>query len=104
MKDTQYLADAEKMRIDISPLPGAKVQEIVQKLHATPKNIVQAARAAIRRLMPVSASDYRATESQALGSKSADCATCPAAFAQADAERRRRHVTDQVTSCIAECV
>ena len=48
MKDPQYLADAEKMRIDISPLPGAKVQEIVQKLHATPKDIVDKARAAIR--------------------------------------------------------
>ena len=48
MKDTQFLADADKLRIDIAPLPGAKVQEIVQKLHATPKDIVQAARAAIR--------------------------------------------------------
>ena len=48
MTDPQYLADAKKLRIDISPLPGAKVQEIVQKLHATPKNIVQAARTAIR--------------------------------------------------------
>jgi hypothetical protein len=48
MTDPQFLADAKKLRIDISPLPGAKVQEIVQKLHATPKNIVQAARAAIR--------------------------------------------------------
>ena len=48
MTDPQYLADAEKLRIDIAPLPGAKVQEIVEKLHATPKNIVQAARAAIR--------------------------------------------------------
>jgi tripartite-type tricarboxylate transporter receptor subunit TctC len=48
MKDPQYLADAEKMRIDISALPGAKVQEIVAKLHATPKDIVEKARAAIR--------------------------------------------------------
>ena len=48
MKDEQFLAEADKLRIDISPLSGAKVQEIVQKLHATPKNIVQAARAAIR--------------------------------------------------------
>jgi tripartite-type tricarboxylate transporter receptor subunit TctC len=48
MKDPQYLAEAQKLRIDIAPLPGAKVQEVVQKLHATPKNIVQAARAAIR--------------------------------------------------------
>jgi hypothetical protein len=48
MRDPQYLAEADKMRIDISPLPGAKVQEIVQKLHATPKDIVEKARAAIR--------------------------------------------------------
>jgi hypothetical protein len=48
MKDEQFLADGDKLRIDISPLAGAKVQEIVQKLHATPKNVVQAARVAIR--------------------------------------------------------
>ena len=48
MADPQFLADSDKLRIDISSLSGAKVQEIVQKLHATPTNIVQAARAAIR--------------------------------------------------------
>lgn len=48
MKDKQYLADAEKMKIDIEPLPGAQVQEIVLKLHATPQDIVRKARAAIR--------------------------------------------------------
>jgi hypothetical protein len=29
------------MRADISPLPGTKVQEIVQKLYATPKEIIE---------------------------------------------------------------
>jgi tripartite-type tricarboxylate transporter receptor subunit TctC len=48
MRDPQFLADAEKMHIDISPLLGAKVQEIVAKLHATPRDIVEKARAAIR--------------------------------------------------------
>jgi hypothetical protein len=48
MRDPQFQSDADKMRIDISPLPGAKVQEIVTKLHATPKDIVEKARAAIR--------------------------------------------------------
>jgi hypothetical protein len=48
MADTQFLADADKLRIDIAPLSGVKVQEIVQKLHATPKDVVQAARTAIR--------------------------------------------------------
>ena len=48
MGDAQYLADAEKMRIDISPLPGTKVQEIVQNLCAAPGEIIERARAAIR--------------------------------------------------------
>jgi hypothetical protein len=48
VKDAQYLADAKKMKIDIEPLSGAKVQEIVLKLHATPKDIVQKARQVIR--------------------------------------------------------
>jgi hypothetical protein len=48
MTDPQFLADAEKMRIDIEPLPGAKVQEVVQGLYATPKAIVERARKAIR--------------------------------------------------------
>jgi tripartite-type tricarboxylate transporter receptor subunit TctC len=47
MSDQQFLEDAEKMRIDISPLPGAKVQELVQKLYAAPKDIVARARQAI---------------------------------------------------------
>jgi tripartite-type tricarboxylate transporter receptor subunit TctC len=48
MRDKQFLEDAEKLRIDISALPGVKVQELVQKLHATPKDVVEQARQAIR--------------------------------------------------------
>jgi tripartite-type tricarboxylate transporter receptor subunit TctC len=48
MADAQFIAEADKLRIDVSPLSGTKVQEIVQKLHATPANVVQAARTAIR--------------------------------------------------------
>jgi hypothetical protein len=36
------------VRIDIEPLPGAKVQEVIMKLFATPKEIVERARRAIR--------------------------------------------------------
>jgi tripartite-type tricarboxylate transporter receptor subunit TctC len=46
--DPQFLADAEKMRIDIEPLSGQKVQEVVAKLYKTPPEIVQQARKAIR--------------------------------------------------------
>jgi tripartite-type tricarboxylate transporter receptor subunit TctC len=47
MSDQQFLNDAEKIRIDVSPLSGAKVQALVQKLYATPKDIVARARQAI---------------------------------------------------------
>jgi hypothetical protein len=47
MADRQFLDDAERIRIDISPLTGTKVQELVQKLYATPKGIVARARQAI---------------------------------------------------------
>jgi tripartite-type tricarboxylate transporter receptor subunit TctC len=48
MADKQFLDDAEKLRIEISPLPGGKVQELVQKLHSAPKDVVERARQAIR--------------------------------------------------------
>jgi hypothetical protein len=47
MSDPQFREDADKLRIDVSPLPGGKVQELVQKLYATPKDIVLRARQAI---------------------------------------------------------
>ncbi len=48
MSDPQFLADAEKARIAITPLSGAKVQDIVQKLYATPKSIVERAKQVIK--------------------------------------------------------
>jgi hypothetical protein len=40
MIDAQFLADAEKLRIDIAPLSGVRVQELVERLYATPKDVV----------------------------------------------------------------
>jgi tripartite-type tricarboxylate transporter receptor subunit TctC len=48
MRDPQFQADAQKMRVDISPLPGAKVQELVAKLYASPPALVERAKKAIR--------------------------------------------------------
>ena len=48
MSDPQFLADAETVRIAITPLSGAKVQEIVRKLYATPKAIIERARQVIK--------------------------------------------------------
>jgi len=48
MKDPQFLADAEKMRISITPLPGTKVQELVARLYATPKALIERAKIVIK--------------------------------------------------------
>jgi tripartite-type tricarboxylate transporter receptor subunit TctC len=48
MKDKQFLDEADKLRIEIAPLSGLKVQELVQKLYATPKDVVDRAKKSIR--------------------------------------------------------
>ena len=44
MKDQQFLADANKSRLDISPSTGARLQQLVQDIYATPKATVERAR------------------------------------------------------------
>jgi tripartite-type tricarboxylate transporter receptor subunit TctC len=46
--DPQLLADAEKMKISITPLSGAKVQALIEKLYATPKELVERAKNVIK--------------------------------------------------------
>jgi tripartite-type tricarboxylate transporter receptor subunit TctC len=48
MKDPQFLADADKTGIDIAPLDGGKIQELIARLAATPDAVVQRAKRAIR--------------------------------------------------------
>jgi hypothetical protein len=47
MADPQFLADAAKVRIDVAPLSGARVQEVVRNLYAAPSDVVGLARKAI---------------------------------------------------------
>ena len=48
MTDADFLADAEKMKLSITPLPGAKVQELIERLYKTPKDFVERAKAVIK--------------------------------------------------------
>ena len=48
MKDPQFLADAEKTGIDIAPLDGGKIQDLIARLATTPDAVVQRAKRAIR--------------------------------------------------------
>ena len=48
MKDAAFLADAEKMKISITPLSGGKVQELIGRLYSTPREFVERAKAVIK--------------------------------------------------------
>ena len=48
MRDAQFLADAQKTRIDINPLGGAALQDLVAKIYATPKGVVERAKEILR--------------------------------------------------------
>ena len=48
MRDPQFLADAEKARLDIAPSSGEAVQALVAQFYASPKQVVERAKAASR--------------------------------------------------------
>jgi tripartite-type tricarboxylate transporter receptor subunit TctC len=49
MKDPDYLAEAGKLRVDIDPLSGEQVAELVRQVTATPADVVARVRAAMER-------------------------------------------------------
>jgi hypothetical protein len=46
--DPEYLADAKKGRINVDPVAGEKVQELVERLYKAPAEIAERARAIIK--------------------------------------------------------
>ena len=48
MQDKQFLEEAEKQRIDITPSSGERVQKVVLDLYASPKQIVDRAKDAVQ--------------------------------------------------------
>jgi tripartite-type tricarboxylate transporter receptor subunit TctC len=44
MKDKEFLEDAEKVRLDVTPVSGEKVQDVVTKLYSAPKEVVDRAK------------------------------------------------------------
>ena len=48
MRDKDFLADAEMTRFVVAPSSGQRVQELVEKLYATPKAIVERAKDLVR--------------------------------------------------------
>ena len=48
MQDKEFLADAERTRIDVEPSSGERVQRLVEQLYATPQATVERAKEAIK--------------------------------------------------------
>ena len=48
MRDKEFLADAERTRIDVLPSAGERVQQLVEQLYATPKSTVERAKDLIK--------------------------------------------------------
>jgi hypothetical protein len=48
LKDKDFLADAERMRIDVAPSSGQRVQKLVEALYAMPKATVERAKELIK--------------------------------------------------------
>jgi hypothetical protein len=44
MKDPEFLADAEKQRMTVTPLTGGEVEAAIKKLYQTPPDVVAAAK------------------------------------------------------------
>ena len=47
MKDPEYLADAKKLDIDVNPVSGKELDDLLAELYATPKDVLKKAGEAI---------------------------------------------------------
>ena len=48
LKDPAFLAEAEKLKLEVSPVSGEDVDRLIAELYATPQDIVEETRAAIK--------------------------------------------------------
>jgi hypothetical protein len=48
LKDKDFLADAQRAKIEINPLPGEKVQEVVSRIYASPPAVVARAKELVK--------------------------------------------------------
>ena len=46
MKDPEFLADADKQKLEIEPLPGHRIDQLIRQVAKAPKDVIEAARIA----------------------------------------------------------
>jgi tripartite-type tricarboxylate transporter receptor subunit TctC len=49
MRDANFLADADKQKLEVQPVPGEEIQRLVAEMFQSPREVVEAARKAIER-------------------------------------------------------
>ena len=47
MKDPEFLAEAQKLNIDVAPVTAAHLNKMLAELYATPKTVLQKAAQAV---------------------------------------------------------
>jgi len=47
MKDPEFLAEAKQRQMDVNPMSGADIDQLVSELYQTPQDVVAAAKAVI---------------------------------------------------------
>lgn len=45
VEDPQFIADAERLKLDVTPVSGAELQKTIEELYDTPDSVIEAARA-----------------------------------------------------------
>jgi tripartite-type tricarboxylate transporter receptor subunit TctC len=48
MKDAEFIAEAGKLRLEVSPMQGVEIERVLNEIYALPKDLIDKARAAIR--------------------------------------------------------
>ncbi len=48
MKDPEFVAEATKLRLEVSPMAGSEIERLLGEVYALPKDLIDKARAAIR--------------------------------------------------------
>ena len=48
MKDADFIADIAKAKLEVSPMSGAEIDRLLAEIYATPKDVIEKAKQAIR--------------------------------------------------------
>jgi hypothetical protein len=48
MRDPAFLQEAKKLELEIAPVRGIEIEQLIKEIYATPPDVVQLARSAIQ--------------------------------------------------------